>query len=286
MGEANSPTDYIAIITDMHLEPLDGRNPQRRGIVTSPEVRTRNLETVYQDLASGESPEAVLFGGDNANQSVSRPDYRRYAHSFMKRFPAPVYALPGNHDVGSTAGWPHHDPDAMSEACLAFRQDWDDWWLLEAAGFRILGINTQIFGSVLPEAEAQCRWLREHLSRPRQEHLLTVVFGHTPPFLKSADDNFRDGSEQMCLQPEARRPLLDVLFSSPPDLLITAHAHRHWIRQLPDWTWMGLPTTAVGQKDMPTVPSHNLPEGDDHVGWIALSRDGGGWRVRFHRLDA
>lgn len=184
-------TEYIAMVSDMHLEPLDADHPQRASITTSPLERTRNLEVVRRELVNGEPPAAVLFGGDNANQPVSRAAYRRYTHSLMNRFPGPVRVVPGNHDVGSTVGWDHHAPDAMSEACRAFREDWDDWWVLEKAGFRIIGISTQIFGSALPEARTQCEWLREQLSRPRD--LVPVVFGHTPPFLKGPDDDFHDG---------------------------------------------------------------------------------------------
>jgi len=266
---------FVAIISDMHLAPDYAGSDRQQNPCDLPQRRTRHLESVLAEITAGPRPAAVLFGGDNANQPVSRPDYRRYAHGFMKRFPAPCYAIPGNHDVGSTVGWHHHDPDELAAACRAFREDWDDWWLLETAGFRIMGVNTQIFGSGLADEAEQSAWLSKRLSEPGDK--LRVVFAHTPPYLKTPEDDFADGSEQMCLKPQARRPFLDVLNESPPDLLITTHAHRYWICNQQRWDWLGIPATALGQDEQIKVPSHNLPPGDDRVGWVALYRDGCGW---------
>lgn len=35
---------------------------------------------------------------------------------------------------------------------------------------------------------------------------------------------------------------------------------------------------------MVAVPSHRVPVGDDRVGWIALSREGAGWRAELSPL--
>jgi len=280
----NPETPFIAILADMHLAPQEAGGERQQSLADLPERRSRHLEEALSQLAAGPAPAATLFGGDNANQPVSDPRYRHVAHDFMRRFPRPLRAIPGNHDVGSTVGWHHHDPDQLSAACAAFRKDWEDWWVLEAAGFRILGINSQIFGSSLPEAAEQGAWLRAQLARPRTQDCpsLRVVFAHTPPYLKSPDDDFSDGSEQMCLRPQARRHLLEILNASPPDLLITAHAHRFWRRPEPRWEWLGVPATALGIEEMAAVPSHNLPPGDSRVGWVALRREGAGWRAEMH----
>lgn len=269
---------FISIVSDMHLAPFDMGADRQQSDSNWPEVRADRLQSVYDQLASGPKPEAILFGGDNANQPVSRPEFRRYAHEFMKKFEAiaPCQAVPGNHDVGSTAGWHHHDPNQLDEACEAFRLDWREWWTLEAAGFKIIGINSQIFGSGLEKEEEQTVWLKERLKEPSQ--LVRAVFFHTPLYLKTPEDDFDEGSEQMCLKPPARSPLLDVLRECPPDLVITTHAHRYWTERQETWDWIGVSATALGQHEMDAVPSVNLPEGDDHPGWVDISiGDGGTW---------
>jgi len=79
---------------------------------------------------------------------------------------------------GSTVGWPEYDPQALAAACASFRQDWQDRWVLEAAGFRIIGMNSQLFGSNLPEEAEQSEWLREELGKPSQH--LRVLLAHVP----------------------------------------------------------------------------------------------------------
>lgn len=169
----------------------------------------------------------------------------------------------------------------MSQALTAFRTALGpDRWTCDAAGFRIVGVNSQIFGADLAEADEQAAWLVDELAT--RTDLLKAVFIHTPPYLVRTDDRFDDGSEQMCLRPDARRPLLDILDANPPDLLITAHAHRFWRRREPSWEWLALPATALGLAEMVAVPDHHVPHGDDRVGWVALRREGEGWHAELH----
>ena len=141
-------------------------------------------------------------------------------------------------------------------------------------------MNSQLFGSNLPDEAEQSEWLREELARP-SEHL-RVLFSHVPAYSKGPEDDFSDGSEQMCLKPAAREPLLGILDCSPPNLMVTAHTHRFWVNNQPKWDWLGVPATALGQNEMVNVPSHNLPPGDDRVGWTELRRKKAGWTARVH----
>ena len=75
---------------------------------------------------------------------------------------------------------------------------------------------------------------------------------------------------------------MEILNESPPDLLMTAHAHRFWVFNQPRWDWLGIPSTALGQCDQGLVPSHNIPSGDDRVGWIELRRKGTSWKAVIH----
>ncbi len=237
----------------------------------------------FSNRSGASKPAGVLFGGDIANLPVSREAYRNVARQFMERFPAPRFAIPGNHDVGSCTGWHHHNPVELAAASAAFVEAFGpDHWTIECAGFRLMAANSQIFGADLPEARRQARWLADELAVATD--LLRVVFVHTPPYLESPDDDFNDGSEQMCLRPGARKPLLEILNRHPPDLVITAHSHRFWRRHEPKWDWLGLPATAFGQHEMDAVPSHRLPSGDDAIGWVELRRSGARWEAIHHKI--
>lgn len=273
---------FLAFVSDMHIAPESAGADRAQSDLDRPARRRARLTTALAHIRRL-GPTAVFFGGDNANQPVDRPAYRETLQAFTDKTPCPWHAIPGNHDIGSTVGWHHHDPTHMAEARGVFRKTFGpDWWACEAEGFRILGVNSQIFGSELPAAAKQSHWLKENLAKPSE--MLTTVYLHTPPYLQSPADRFEDGSEQMCLRPAAREPLLAILDSTPPDLLISAHVHRFWKRREPAWDWLGLPATALGLDEMAAVPDHNVPEGDNRVGWVALRREGEGWHAEFHPI--
>ena len=275
--------DFLAFVSDMHIAPEAAGAERAQSPLDRPARRAARLGLALEEIR-GLRPAAVFFGGDNANQPVDRPEYRDALLPLLEESPRPWHAVPGNHDIGSTVGWHHHDPMRMQEACRVFRSAFGPArWRCDAAGFRIIGVNSQIFGSQLDEADEQAAWLVEELARPTD--LPKAVFLHTPPYLGTPADRFDDGSEQMCLRPEARQPLLDILNADPPALLITAHAHRFWTRREPAWDWLGLPATALGLDEMVDVPSHHVPTGDDRVGWLALRREGRGWHADLHPVD-
>ena len=270
----NDSSGFIAIVADMHLAPIESTGidkPQSPEVL--PERRMKHLESVLGEIVTGPTPAAVIFGGDCSNLLWSEPEYREYALNFMQRFPAPRYAVPGNHDVGLSVGSPRHNSEQMEVAYAAFREDWGGPWELEAAGFRILGINTQLFGSDTPLTREQ------ELAEPSE--LLRVLFGHTPPFFHALDDDFNDGTELMMLPPTARKSMTEALAAHPLDLLITAHTHRFFMGRQSKWDWLGVPSTALGQDEL-WVPTDNFPPGDDHVGWVSLRRDGSEWAAEMH----
>jgi len=273
-------TEFVALIADMHLAP-----PETAGIdkPQSPEDlparRDRRLESVLAQLAAGPAPAAVIVGGDCSNEQWFRPDYADHARQCMKRFPAPCCAVPGNHDVGHSAGGKRFDPAEVESATAAFRADWGGPWALDAAGFRFLGINTQLFGTDSASAREQARWLKEQLGK--RTNLLRAVIGHTPPYFGDLADDFDDGTELMMLPEPARSAFHDALITHPPDLLITAHTHRFFVSRHAHWDWLGLPSTALGQDEL-WIPTDHFPPGDDHVGWLSLRRDGAGWNALMH----
>jgi|GEM_PF-3916882 len=274
--------DYLAFITDMHLAPADAEAERAQSGLDRPARRARHLQTALEQIRE-HPPAAVLFGGDNTNQPVTRPAYRDAGLQLMDQFPKPWHAIPGNHDVGSCIGWHHHNPDELSKAGKAFREAFGpDRWVLECAGFRVIAANSQIFGADLPEAREQEQWLADELATGTD--LVRVFFIHTPLYLQTPEDDFDDGSEQMCLKPAARRSVLDILNQHPPELLITGHCHRYWACRQSQWDWLGLPATALGQHEMNAIPSHGLPDGHDAVGWVALRRQGNGWQAIRHEI--
>ncbi len=274
----------IAFVSDMHIAPDSAGALRSQSLLDLPPRRKKHLVHAL-DQVRQVKPEAVFLGGDNTNQAADAPGYAQELFDLLELCPRPWKIIPGNHDVGPTVGWHHHDPEAMKSAVKRYREIFGmDYWVHEAAGFQVIGINSQIFGSSLQEAEQQTQWLHEVLSVPAPPDLIRCIFFHTPPYLKDWDDQFTDGSEMMCLKQEARQPLKDILFQHPPDILITGHAHRFWIQREHRWWWVGLPATALPLSEMDAVPDHLVPSGTDQVGWVSLERDAESWKAEFHPL--
>jgi hypothetical protein len=279
----------LAFVGDMHIAPAESGADRAQSNLDRPARRRDNLLKVLEQIAQA-SPAAVFFGGDNTNQPLVRPGYPEALLSIVKEGnrnfgSTPFKFIPGNHDVGSTAGWHHHDPSAMKRSIDEFRRYFgNDYWVHEAAGFKIIGINSQILGSSLTEAEEQAAWFSAVLKEPSD--LIRAVFLHTPPYLKDWNDDFSDGSEQMCLKPRARDQLKGILTENPPEILISAHVHRYWLHKAPRWWWLGIPATALPLSEMAAVPDHNVPRGRDRLGWVSLRRTGKSWEAALREIPS
>ncbi len=280
--------EILTFIGDMHIAPEETGADRAQSNLDRPPRRKEHLIRVLKEIGQYKNGETAMafYGGDNTNQPMNRPGYPETLLPILDGGPKPYRIIPGNHDVGSTVGWHHHDPAIMKESIAAFRRTFgEDYWIQETAGFQIIGINSQIFGSSLDEARKQEEWLTETLARPCPRDLVRAVFLHTPPYLKDWDDDFSDGSEQMCLRPEARKPLKEILLSHPPELLISAHVHRFWVRKEPKWWWLGIPATALPLSEIEAVPDHNVPSGEDRLGWVSLIRVTDSWEAELHPIE-
>jgi 3',5'-cyclic AMP phosphodiesterase CpdA len=119
---------------------------------------------------------------------------------------------------------PGQDSDQIIDADRLTR--WDssfasDRWALDAGGWRLVGVNAQLFGSGLAREDAQDRWLEEQLSTAGRA---IALFLHKPLFLESPTD---DVASPTCMVPWARTRLLDKLDRSDVRLIVSGHLHQH-----------------------------------------------------------
>ena len=88
-------------------------------------------------------------------------------------------------------------------------------------GWRLVGVNAQLFGSGLAREHAQDHWLEEQLSAAGRA---IALFLHKPLFLESPTD---DVVSPACMVPSARTRLLDKLNRSDVRLIVSGHLHQH-----------------------------------------------------------
>ena len=113
-------SEFLAFVSDMHIAPEEAGAERAQSALDRPGRRAARLQAAIAEIRTLH-PSFVLFGGDNTNQPVERAEYRKALRPFLDQTPMPWRIIPGNHDIGSTVGWHHHDPEAMKAACRAFR---------------------------------------------------------------------------------------------------------------------------------------------------------------------
>jgi 3',5'-cyclic AMP phosphodiesterase CpdA len=215
----------IVILSDIHLSPTHG-------------FFWENW-CVAREFADAADADAVIVNGDVAINGPDSDAEIAFAAAALKILRTPVIALPGNHDVG--------DEPPGQDAHQIINEDrlrrWDssfasDRWALDLGGWRLVGVNAQLFGSGLAREDAQDRWLDEQLSTAGRH---TALFLHKPLFLESPAD---DVVGPACMVPTARARLLDRLNRSDVRLIISGHLHQHRDRTLGSQRHLWVPAVA------------------------------------------
>jgi 3',5'-cyclic AMP phosphodiesterase CpdA len=141
----------IVILSDIHLSPTHG-------------FFWENW-CVAREFADAVKADAVIVNGDLAINGPDSDAEIAFAAAALGKLRTPVMALPGNHNVGDEP--PGQDSDQIIDEDRLTR--WDssfatDCWALDTGGWRLVGVNAQLFGSGLAREHAQDHWLDEQLS--------------------------------------------------------------------------------------------------------------------------
>ena len=198
----------IVVLSDIHLSPTHGFFWENW-----------RLARDFADAANGD---AVIVNGDLTINGPDSDAEIAFAAAAVGKLRPRVMALPGNHDVGDEP--PGQDPDQIIDADRLAR--WDssfgvDRWALDAGGWRLLGVNAQLFGSGLAREREQNQWLDEQLGAAGRP---TALFLHKPLFLEHPAE---DVASPACMTPMARTQLLGKLSRCDVRLIVSGHLHQH-----------------------------------------------------------
>jgi Icc protein len=210
-------TFRIAQISDTHLsdaKPFFVDNFQRVG------------EALRRDR-----PDLVLNSGDVSLDGASSDMARAEADLVAARrlhdvLGLPVRFLPGNHDLGDNQDAPAyggHEEQYIDAGRRAryLRHFGDDWWCFDVPGWRVLGIDAQLLGSDLGDAQAQDEAISKAVSGLGSRRF--ALFVHKPLFDQAADESAVGGR---FLNPRPRAALLARLAARPPALVASGHVHQ------------------------------------------------------------
>src|SRR5205823_13492082 len=135
---------------------------------------------------------------------------------------APVWFVPGNHDIGNKRVPGKESETTLDEFRLA-RYEMrcgPSFFVRERAGIRFIGLNSPIFGSGFARENAMWRFLEKELGQPSAAP--TLVFMHYPPFTKTPTEP----GDYWNIEPGPRQRLLTLLHQGGVKTVLTGHLHR------------------------------------------------------------
>ncbi len=163
-------------------------------------------------------PDLVLHLGDLSLDGTHDQGDLTFARSRLDRLAVPWLAVPGNHDVGDNPGGSDHG--MISEER---RQQWldtigADRWSAEAGGWRLVGVNAQLFGSGMAAEAEQWAFLESETQEAAGPVALVL---HKPVTAAPAE---RAAAPTYRFVPASAQERLGGL---PVDLVLSGHVHQY-----------------------------------------------------------
>ena len=213
-------------------------------------------------IVSAHRPDLVVNTGDISLDGVDREDDLAFSHSCHAMLAAPLRTIPGNHDVGDNPWRPGLDHAITDERLTRYRRYFgEDYWLVEAGAWILVGVNAQLLGSGLAAEAGQWSFLASARADAGDRPL--ALFVHKPLF--DRDPTETDVNHRF-VTPDNRRRLLDVLHGANLRLVASGHVHQHRCRRVAEVDHCWAPSTAY------VLPDRKQPLlGTKRVGYVAYT---------------
>lgn len=219
LDSKDEPLFKYAIISDTHLRPGgESSSPWATNLMTNDRARW------IIDQVNRSRSDLVLHLGDIVHPVPHQPSYdaaAQVADRLFKMLDAPIYLLPGNHDVGDKHS-PHVPSFTVDQHGLDVYKGWfgASYRSFDRGGVHFVLINSSILNSGLPEEGRQTRWLEADLEKHRGGRV--HMFSHYPPFIVEP----REPSNYDNMDEPARSWLLGLLEEYGVEALFAGHVHQ------------------------------------------------------------
>jgi predicted phosphodiesterase len=217
--------------------------------------------------------------------------------AMISQLRVPVYFVPGNHDVYNppmgeieVPWWARLEVDSSMEAQY---RGWfgPAWYTFSCRGVHLVGIDSLIINSGLPEEAEQWAWLEDTLAEiALQQPEQIVLFTHRPLFIWEPDEELDAAdfvNQYVVIAPPGRDRLLGLVRQHRVTAVLSGHIHAPWQRS---YTWpegfttqfvctgsSGKPShLAIEQFDLPLSPAEGLGY---HEHWVTED----GLSSRYHQ---
>lgn len=173
----------------------------------------------------------------------------------VRQLGAPVFYVPGNHDVGDKV---LPDKAGVTSARVATyeRAFGASHWVRQVGWLRIIGVNSSLFASGLPEEERQWAFLEESL-QPSTRPVPTVLLMHHPPFSKTP---LEPGGVYWNIEPAERERLTTMADNAEVMAILSGHLHYNVAHNYRGIQYVTSPPVSFG-----------LPRGKQPQGWTLVT---------------
>lgn len=215
----------IAVISDTHLA------------ARAPEFAAN----AHAALAWAAGADLVVHLGDASADGAKAADDLAFASGLLRRARPGMLVLPGNHDVGETPAAaratrePAADADRLARYGAAFGPD---RWVRGAAGWWLVGLDSQLLGLGGAEEEAQFDWLAATLAETNGP---VGLFLHKPLFQDGWDE---PAAHPRYVPPAARLRLRAMLAGRDLRFVVSGHVHQRRRRRVDGVEHLWAPATA------------------------------------------
>lgn len=231
----------ILQLSDAHLSPRS-------------DLFRRNIALV-RAMAEEVQPDLVVATGDLSLDGAASAEDLALAAALHGAFPGRFLALPGNHDVGSHAHTMPRQP-VDEERLDRFRDHLGmGRGVVDLAGWRVIGLNSEVMGTGLAEEAAQQRFLDRALAGLGDRRI--ALFLHKPVFVTDRHDPTFD---YWSVPPQARAAL-DPLLDHPSLRLVASghlHLHRQFTRGGVAFAWAPPLSFVVNPDEQAGLPGERL----------------------------
>jgi 3',5'-cyclic AMP phosphodiesterase CpdA len=218
----------IALVSDSHLAPA------ARAFNANWDAAAAYIAAARADL--------TIHLGDITIDGFADPSEFAYVQTMTARWPTPMRYLPGNHDIGDNPP----GPDVAATAPLSRERLEDyrrafgpDFWMVEADGWRIIGVDAQLFGTGSADEGAQWAWLDATLAGSHGAPLVLCL--HKPLFQVSPAD---DTPHHRYVPIAPRQRLAARLAGEDVRAVLSGHVHQYLDRVVDGVRHIWLPSTA------------------------------------------
>lgn len=223
----DKPIATIALVSDAHVTKTNDHNGDYE----------RNFEKAIQEVNQAHV-DFVLITGDLSNGG--KPEQLREFRNRAKKFNAPVYYVPGNHDVGHKMNSGKTNGTITVEHVKMYEQVMGpSFFAKDAHGVRIIGLNSSLFGSGFERERDQWNFLEKELAMASD--VPKVIFMHYPLFVMTADE---PGGRYWNVEPEPRQRLLSLCKRAGVKAVLTGHLHKPMVNNYEGTLLLGTTATS------------------------------------------